>query len=201
MPGRYRVQNSSAFPTIAAVADPCPQCRDIPARRHPTEECQSMSANRSILRAGLLRLAVLDAAGAAYAGQCPAGKVVAGGQGQQAGATMPKGVTDIGARLDRPRHPAAVTSRTASSACAGSRSSPAAWCLAQPRRPPGDHLRRRGRGHRIRQQLRGADRAQGRRGRAERHGHLALVEEHRQDDGRAALGRPAARAATDAHMM
>lgn len=53
-----------------------------------------MYTNRSILHAGLVGLAVLVTAGAAHAGQCPAGKTVASGQGQQAGATMPKGVTD-----------------------------------------------------------------------------------------------------------
>ena len=76
-----------------------------------------MYTNRSILHAGLVGLAVLLAAGAAYAGQCPAGKSVASGQGQQAGATMPKGVTDtVLASIDLAKEPVDV--RAACSACA-----------------------------------------------------------------------------------
>ena len=50
---------------------------------------------------------------AAFAGQCPAAKVVASGQGQQAGATAPKGVTDtVLATTDLATEPVAVEGRS-----------------------------------------------------------------------------------------
>ena len=49
---------------------------------------------------------------AAIAGQCPAGKVAADGQGQKAGATMPKGVTDtVIAATDLAGEPVAIDGR------------------------------------------------------------------------------------------
>lgn len=61
------------------------------------------------LASGMLVLAV----GTAHAGECPADKIVASGQGQQAGATMPKDVTDtvLGA-IDLAKEPIAIENRT-----------------------------------------------------------------------------------------
>jgi quercetin dioxygenase-like cupin family protein len=53
-----------------------------------------MFIDRSRALTGLVAGALLTVSGAAFAGQCPADKIVASGQGQQPGATMPKGVTD-----------------------------------------------------------------------------------------------------------
>src|SRR4051812_3784957 len=56
--------------------------------------------------------AMLAASGAAFAGQCPADKVVAGGEGQKPGATMPKGVTDtVLASTDLAGEPVGVKDR------------------------------------------------------------------------------------------
>lgn len=46
------------------------------------------------LAASVCAAALLGLSGAAVAGECPAGKTVADGSGQKAGATMPKAVTD-----------------------------------------------------------------------------------------------------------
>ena len=54
-----------------------------------------MAAHSQLLRAVFLGASLLTASSAAFAGSCPAGKMVADGQGQKAGATMPKDVTDI----------------------------------------------------------------------------------------------------------
>ena len=54
-----------------------------------------MAAHSHLLRAGLLGVSLLIASSAAFAGSCPAGKMVADGQGQKPGATMPKDVTDV----------------------------------------------------------------------------------------------------------
>jgi quercetin dioxygenase-like cupin family protein len=54
-----------------------------------------MSARSHLLRAGLLGVGLLAASSAAFAGSCPADKIVADGQGQKPGATMPKDVTDV----------------------------------------------------------------------------------------------------------
>src|SRR5215510_2149731 len=49
---------------------------------------------RSLTMAGVVAGALAITAGAAFAGECPANKVVPDGQGQTAGATTPKDVTD-----------------------------------------------------------------------------------------------------------
>jgi quercetin dioxygenase-like cupin family protein len=54
-----------------------------------------MAAQSHLLRAALLGASLLTASSAAFAGSCPGGKMVADGQGQKAGATMPKDVTDV----------------------------------------------------------------------------------------------------------
>jgi len=55
---------------------------------------------------------VLSIAGAANAGECPADKRVADGQGQKAGATMPKDVTDVvRASTDLAKEPAGIKDR------------------------------------------------------------------------------------------
>jgi quercetin dioxygenase-like cupin family protein len=56
------------------------------------ERKRQLARPLSLLAGALAGTALL--AGAASAGQCPAGKMVASGQGQEAGATMPKSVTD-----------------------------------------------------------------------------------------------------------
>jgi quercetin dioxygenase-like cupin family protein len=53
--------------------------------------------NRTFVNAGaaaLITAATMGFSALAHAGECPADKLVADGQGQQAGATMPKDVTD-----------------------------------------------------------------------------------------------------------
>ena len=55
----------------------------------------SAAARRRASIAGLLAGIVLAVSGTAFAGQCPADQVVADGQGQHPGATMPKDVTDV----------------------------------------------------------------------------------------------------------
>src|SRR5690348_15177034 len=49
---------------------------------------------RSLAAAGILATAIFAVSAPAWAGQCPADKVVAPGQGQQPGAMTPEGVTD-----------------------------------------------------------------------------------------------------------
>ena len=61
----------------------------------PTYPLPSAAARRSTAIAGLLAGIVLAVSGTAFAGQCPADQMVADGQGQRPGATMPKGVTDV----------------------------------------------------------------------------------------------------------
>jgi quercetin dioxygenase-like cupin family protein len=69
----------------------------------------SKTARRTLSLAGVL---VALAVGAANAGECPADKVVASGQGQQAGATMPKGVTDnVLDAIDLAKEPIAIEDR------------------------------------------------------------------------------------------
>ena len=53
------------------------------------------AARRGTSIAGLLAGIVLAVSGSALAGHCPADQMVADGQGQRPGATMPKGVTDV----------------------------------------------------------------------------------------------------------
>ena len=67
----------------------------------------SRTARRTLSLAGVM---VALAVGTANAGECPADKVVTSGQGQQAGASMPKGVTDnvLGA-IDLAKEPIGVT--------------------------------------------------------------------------------------------
>ena len=49
---------------------------------------------RTLALAGIIAGAMVASTTASFAGDCPANKVVADGQGQKAGATMPKDVTD-----------------------------------------------------------------------------------------------------------
>jgi quercetin dioxygenase-like cupin family protein len=49
---------------------------------------------RGLAAAGILATAMSMGALSAAAGECPAGRIVADGNGQKAGATKPKGVTD-----------------------------------------------------------------------------------------------------------
>jgi quercetin dioxygenase-like cupin family protein len=72
-----------------------------------------MSSSKTVGRALSLAGVVFGlAVGTASAGECPADKMVASGQGQQAGATMPKGVTDnvLGA-IDLAKEPVAIKDR------------------------------------------------------------------------------------------
>jgi quercetin dioxygenase-like cupin family protein len=70
----------------------------------------SKAVGRTLSLAGVI---VALGIAAANAGECPADKVVASGQGQQAGATMPKDVTDtvLGA-IDLAKEPVAIKDRT-----------------------------------------------------------------------------------------
>jgi quercetin dioxygenase-like cupin family protein len=70
----------------------------------------SKPVGRTLALAGVI---VALGIGTAGAGECPADKVVASGQGQQAGATMPKDVTDtvLGA-IDLAKEPVAIKDRT-----------------------------------------------------------------------------------------
>jgi quercetin dioxygenase-like cupin family protein len=60
-----------------------------------TSRMPSGAARRGISLAGLIAGAMLAVSGTVFAGECPAGQVVADGQGQKPGATMPKDVTDV----------------------------------------------------------------------------------------------------------
>ncbi len=72
-----------------------------------------MRLHRSQLLAACVGSAMLTVASAAFAGQCPAAKVVASGHGQQPGATAPKGVTDtVLAATDLAAEPLAVEGRS-----------------------------------------------------------------------------------------
>ena len=126
------------------------------------------------LAAGLALLA-----SPASAGQCPADKTKAGVR--TSGEMKPKDVTDnvlgmieLGQGEGRARRPAAAPAQAR-------RAARRRRAVAQPRGPAGPDLRRLGPDPRIRQQLRGADRAQGRRGLGREARRPALVEEHRQD--------------------
>lgn len=70
------------------------------------------SLPKTLKLAGIVAGAMMFVSTAATAGQCPADKVVPSGQGQQAGATMPKGVTDtvLGA-IDVAKEPVAIADR------------------------------------------------------------------------------------------
>lgn len=71
-----------------------------------------MQSHFGRLFTGVLASVVLTTGSAAFAGQCPAGKTVASGQGQQAGATAPKGVTDtVLATTDLAAEPMAIDGR------------------------------------------------------------------------------------------
>lgn len=67
---------------------------------------------RSLVLASAATAGLLLAAGSAAAGQCPADKVVAAGQGQQPGAMAPKGVKDmvLGA-IDLAKEPSQIAER------------------------------------------------------------------------------------------
>ena len=61
----------------------------------------------------LIAVALVALAGAAFAGECPPGKVVADGKGQQPGATAPKDVTDIVlGSIDLATQPVGIDDRT-----------------------------------------------------------------------------------------
>ena len=86
--------------------------------------------------------AMLTFTTAAFAGSCPADKIVADGQGQKPGATMPKDVTDvvlgsIDLATQPRRYPGPPVPHAAARDQARRRGA-----LAQPRRPPGADLRR-----------------------------------------------------------
>lgn len=72
-----------------------------------------MSSSKAVGRTlSLAGVVVALGIAAANAGECPADQVVASGQGQQAGATMPKDVTDtvLGA-IDLGKEPVAIENR------------------------------------------------------------------------------------------
>lgn len=60
-----------------------------------TKNTNGRALSRSLAMAGIIAGATIFVATTATAGECPADKIVASGQGQQAGATMPKDVTDM----------------------------------------------------------------------------------------------------------
>jgi quercetin dioxygenase-like cupin family protein len=72
----------------------------------------SKAAARVLSLAGIVAGTMAVGVMTASAGECPADKVVASGQGQQAGATMPKDVTDtvLGA-IDLAKEPVAIEDR------------------------------------------------------------------------------------------
>jgi hypothetical protein len=103
------------------------------------------SFGRHLLLAGIAAGSTVLGVSAAFAGSCPSGQMRA--DARQPVAHAGKGVTDtVLAAIDLDKEPANIKDRA----------------LAQPRRPSRHHLHRRRRDRRIRQQLRGSDRAQGR---------------------------------------
>ena len=166
MPERYRLQNCSAFPTKRGSADPLSSAAAFPLAGTTTEEKPKWPPVPTAPR----RLAgrqPASSSSAAFAGSCPADKVVADGKGQKPGATVPKDVTDIVlGSIDLATQPVGDPGPPVPHAPARDQAR-RRGALAQPRRPPGADLRRGRRGDRICQQLRGADRAQCRRSRRE----------------------------------
>lgn len=72
----------------------------------------SKALQRSLALAGLIAGAVAFSSLAAFAGECPAGKMVASGAGQKPGATKPKDVTDaVLGSLDLAKEPVAIQDR------------------------------------------------------------------------------------------
>jgi hypothetical protein len=139
--------------------------------------CRNSSAWRGVASAAVAVLALGLGATASFAGECPADK--RGVDLIVSGATMPEGVTDeVLAAIDLSKEAVKLDGRSfrlRQSCRPAGRRRP----LAQPRRSPGAHLRRLRPDHRICQHLRGADRAQGRRGVDGVDRAVALVEEHR----------------------
>jgi quercetin dioxygenase-like cupin family protein len=80
-------------------------------RRHVKTECRKTRSSWHALAAGTFGALTMVAA-SAYAGECPADKRVASGQGQKPGATMSQGVTDkVRASIDLSREKVALQSR------------------------------------------------------------------------------------------
>lgn len=73
---------------------------------------QGASAWKHVVLTGVIAATMSVAASCVYAGECPADKRVADGQGQKPGPTMPKDVTDVvRASTDLAKEPAAVNGR------------------------------------------------------------------------------------------
>ena len=73
---------------------------------------QGASAWKHVALTGVIAATMSVAASCVYAGECPADKRVADGQGQKPGPTMPKDVTDVvRASTDLAKEPAAVNGR------------------------------------------------------------------------------------------
>ena len=138
---------------------------------------------RTVLGADLRRPLVVASSAfivaPASAGQCPADKTKPGVR--TSGEMKPKDVTDtvlgmieLGRGEGRARRPPLAPAQAR-------RPARRRRAVAQPRGPAGADLRRLGRDPRIRQQLLGSDRAQGRRGLGREERRVALVEEQRQE--------------------
>lgn len=73
---------------------------------------QAVPVWHRVMRGAIVTATLPLASVMAYAGQCPADKRVADGQGQRPGATEPRGVTDtVRASTDLSKEPAAVAGR------------------------------------------------------------------------------------------
>jgi quercetin dioxygenase-like cupin family protein len=96
------------FSCIAGSAILVPDAAALCASAEPLKGTDTMNTKSTINRGLRHSLAIAGAAAAfaflstsAFANGCPAGKMVADGQGQKAGATMPVGVTDtVLAKID-----------------------------------------------------------------------------------------------------
>lgn len=77
-----------------------------------TTSKQAVPVRHRVVRGVIVTATLSLACMMAYAGQCPADKRVADGQGQRPGATEPKGVTDtVRASTDLSKEPAAIAGR------------------------------------------------------------------------------------------
>src|SRR5262245_56145983 len=100
-----------AHPPSFGPEAPAVPCAAPPS--HKGEVRMIMSSSKAVQRTlSLAGVIVALAVGTANAGECPADKVAASGQGQQAGATMPKGVTDnVLGVIDLAKEPIAIQDR------------------------------------------------------------------------------------------
>jgi len=153
---------------------------------------------RCLTAVGIASSVIFTGTLTASAGECPAKQVVADGQGQKMGATKPKSVTDnVLTRIDLVNEPVMLKDHALRLRRLVVQPGGIVPWHTHTDRPAIIYIISGDR--RVSQHLQDADRAQGRRVDGGGQGHVALVEEHRQEDGRADFGRHPARQEGRAH--